>query len=76
MNIYVLQITVSSILDVVASCPEDGSFLGNTDGLLGNNDGDDTNDYAIQGGQILAKDSTEEQLYEFGSSCELLIAFR
>lgn len=68
-----LKITVYNLLDIVTSAPEDGYFARNTKGLLGNNDGDASNDFQLKNGTTLAINSSEEQLFEFGSSCKLIM---
>lgn len=62
--------SVHNLLDIVTSAPDDGDFAGNTKGLLGNNDGDASNDFRLKNGTLLSVNSTEEQLFEFGMSCK------
>ena len=59
----------AGILNFVLSLPP--SFLGQTRGLLGNNNGDKTDDFIKRGElQHLPDSLTEEQIYEFGKTCK------
>jgi hypothetical protein len=49
------------------SLPSDFSAL--FTGLLGNLDGDPLNDYVMRNGTMLAANSSQAQLYQFGQSC-------
>ena len=47
------------------------SMKGITKGLMGNNDGNAENDLIDPDGNVLPKNSTEQQIYEnFGVKCE------
>ena len=47
------------------------SLLNNTDvrGLLGNIDGDNTNEFVYRNGTVLSDDTTDRILHTFGQSC-------
>ena len=48
------------------------SFQGLTTGLLGNFNGDSSDDLSSSNMTVLAANATDEQIYEFGESCEFL----
>ncbi|XP_052791745.1 uncharacterized protein LOC128225887 [Mya arenaria] len=62
------QVSVHSILDIVSSMPENEEFKGNIRGLLGNNDGDSSNDFVLRNSSVLLNTSSEEELFAFGES--------
>ena len=67
-----ITVTVSvsqGILSFVATVPEE--FRGNTTGLLGNFNGDATDDLAYPNGTVLGADPSDSMIHNFGQSCEL-----
>ena len=44
-----------------------------TKGLLGDFDGDSTNDFIFVNGSILASNSSERHIFPFAQSCKLLL---
>ena len=46
-----------------------GPFTGQLEGLLGNYDGDPSNDFVLRDGSTLPVTSSEEELFKFGQSC-------
>ena len=57
------------ILNFVLSLPR--SFMGQTRGLLGNNNGNKTDDFVMRGTtHSLPDDLTEVQIFSFGKSCK------
>ena len=48
------------------------SFQGLTTGLLGNFNGDSSDDLSSANVTVLAENATDEQIYEFGEYCEFL----
>lgn len=58
------------IPNVVVSLPQD--FRGETQGLMGNFNGNDTDDLIFFNGTMLSSDATEREIFEFGQSCKLL----
>ena len=72
-NMYIFQVDVSDIFDIVAFAPKNESQLANMTGLLGNNDGDPNNDFLMRNLTILPPTSKEKELVMFGMSCEYMI---
>ena len=72
-NMYIFQVDVSDIFDIVAFAPKNESQLANMTGLLGNNDGDPNNDFMMRNLTILPPTSKEKELVMFGMSCEYMI---
>ena len=58
------------IPNIVVSLPQD--FQGETRGLMGNFNGNDTDDLIFFNGTMLSSDATEREIFEFGQSCKLL----
>lgn len=46
------------------------NFGGIVEGLLGNADGDPTNDFVYQNGTVLSINSTDRERHDFGQSCK------
>ena len=61
----------SSILHLAVEVSDD--FINSTEGLLGNLNGDPSDDFLLPDGSILSSDSSERELFEYGKQCELLI---
>lgn len=61
----------SSILHLAVEVNND--FINSTEGLLGNLNGDPSNDFLLPDGSILSSNSSERELFEYGKQCELLI---
>lgn len=57
------------IPNVVVSLPQD--FRGETRGLMGNFNGNDTDDLIFFNGTMLSNDASEREIFEFGQSCKL-----
>ena len=65
-----LSVTVSvSYLSLTTQFSLPNDFSEQFTGLLGNFDGDPLNDYVIRNGTLLAANSSQAQLYQFGQSC-------
>ena len=58
------------IPNIVVSLPQD--FRGETRGLMGNFNGDDTDDLIFFNGTMLSSDASEREIFDFGQSCKLL----
>lgn len=58
----------SDILDFVATLPQ--SFMGRTLGLLGNFNGNDTDDFIYPDGTVLSNDAQDREIHSFGQSCK------
>jgi hypothetical protein len=66
-----VSITVSvsfGLLSFVATVPED--FQGNATGLLGNFNGDSSDDFIFRSGTMLDDNPSDRQIHDFGQSCE------
>ena len=48
------------------------SLQGATQGLLGNSDGEITNDFVYPDGRVIADDSTDRQIHIWGESCKYI----
>ncbi len=46
-------------------------FQSTTVGLLGNYNGDETDDFVSRNGTVLSDDSTDAEIHVFGQSCKL-----
>ncbi|XP_052803014.1 uncharacterized protein LOC128233395 isoform X2 [Mya arenaria] len=66
-----LQVTITNILDIVVSIPSEKDHFNKTSGLLGNNDGINTNDYIAKNHTQYDFGSNEEKLYSFGMSWKI-----
>ena len=51
----------------------DSTFDGMTRGLLGNNDDNSSNDLVTEQGQLLTSDPTDQEVHDFGNTCEILL---
>lgn len=56
--------------NIVVSLPQD--LRGQTRGLLGNFNGNDTDDFVFFNGTMLSSDASEREIFDFGQSCKLL----
>ena len=56
--------------NIVVSLPQD--LRGQTRGLLGNFNGNDTDDFFFFNGTMLSSDASEREIFDFGQSCKLL----
>lgn len=65
------QIKIGDILDIVCTAPRGSPTLANMKGLLGNNDGNEDNDFVSRNGTKYDSSSSEEQLWSFGNSCKI-----
>ena len=67
-----LNITIQSgVLSFVILLPQ--KFRNKTTGLLGNFDGDKTNDYIYRNGTMLSINTTDRILHTFGQSCNYIL---
>ena len=68
--LFFFQIGVADgILNIVGNAETNESSLANMTGLLGNNDGNIDNDFEARNGTLFSINSTEEELWYFGTSC-------
>ena len=70
-----ISITVSllsGVLNIVVVLPQD--FMGLTQGLLGNFNGNDTDDFIYSNGTLLDNDASDSMIHDFGQTCESLIS--
>jgi len=68
-----ISVSVSGgIPTAVASLP--GDFQNLTEGLQGNYNGDDTDDFIFRNGTMLSNDANERMIFEFGQSCKSLLS--
>ena len=58
------------LLSFVVTAPEE--FEGQAEGLLGNFNGDASDDYRFPDGRMISVNSTDSQIHEFGQSCKLV----
>ena len=66
---YVLTVTRrEDILDFVINLED--SVRGNTRGLLGNFNGDSTDDFVMPNGIQVPVNASDQMLHDFGQSCE------
>lgn len=56
------------VLSFVLAIPRE--FEGNSTGLLGNFDGNETNDFVYRDGTMISNDATDREIHNFGQSCE------
>ncbi|XP_078700993.1 uncharacterized protein LOC144927453 [Branchiostoma floridae x Branchiostoma belcheri] len=61
--------TRSSMLFFTVGMPS--SFQGYLEGIMGNFDGDDGNDFRLSDGTVLGADATEQNIFDFGKSWSL-----
>ena len=67
-----VTITLSSgILSFVAALPHD--FMGQTKGLLGNFNGNDTDDLIFPNETLLEAGSTDRMIHSFGQTCKVIV---
>ena len=59
---------LSGILNAVAVLPEE--FMGLTQGLLGNFNGNVTDDFIYPNGTMLDNDASDSMIYDFGLTCK------
>jgi hypothetical protein len=67
-----ISITVtllSGLLNVVAVLPQE--FMGRTQGLLGNFNGNATDDFIYPNGTMLNNDASDRMIHDFGLTCKL-----
>ena len=70
-----ISITVSllsGVLNIVVVLPQD--FMGLTQGLLGNFNGNNTDDFIYPNGILLDNDASDSMIHDFGQACESLIS--
>ena len=68
-----ISITVSllsGLLDIVAVLPR--NFMGLTQGLLGNFNGNNTDDFIYPNGTLLDNDASDSMIHGFGQTCKSL----
>ena len=66
---YVLTVTQrQNILDFVVNLED--SIMGTTEGLFGNFNGDNTDDFIMPNGVQIPSDASDQMLHDFGQSCE------
>lgn len=71
-----IRVTVKvteGIPNFVVSLPV--AFQNNTIGLLGNYNGDKTDDFISRNGTSLSDNSTDSEIHEFGQSCEFFCTY-
>lgn len=66
----VMVFASSSVLHLAVEISD--NFINSTEGLLGNFNGDPSDDYLLPDGSILSSNSSERELFEYGKQCELL----
>lgn len=66
-GISVTVTLLSGILNVVTILPQD--FMTKTQGLLGNFNGNDTDDFIYPNGTTLDNGAGDQQIHYFGQSC-------
>ena len=67
-----LNVTIQTgVLSFVILLPQ--KFRNSTKGLLGNFDGDKTNDYIYRNGTMLSINTTDRILHTFGQSCNYIL---
>ena len=64
-----IQVNVGNILDIAFNVPPLDQLGGSIHGLVGNNDGNASNDFVFRNG-TQAKGTNESELYDFGMSCK------
>ena len=69
-GISVTVTLLSGLLNVVASLPQ--QFMGQTQGLLGNFNGNSTDDFIHPNGTLLNNDASDRMIHDFGLTCKLL----
>ena len=66
-GISVTVTLLSGLLNVVAALPQD--FMGLSQGLLGNFNGNDTDDFIYPNGTVLDNDASDRMIHSFGLTC-------
>ena len=66
-GISVTVTLLSGLLNVVASLPPE--FMGQTQGLLGNFNGNATDDFIYPNGTVLNNDASDRMIHDFGLTC-------
>ena len=67
-GISVTVTLLSGLLNVVAVLPQD--FMGLAQGLLGNFNGNDTDDFIYLNGTTLDNDASDRMIHSFGLTCD------
>ena len=67
-GISVTVTLLSGLLNVVAVLPQD--FMGLSQGLLGNFNGNDTDDFIYPNGTTLDNDASDRMIHSFGLTCD------
>ena len=67
-GISVTVTLLSGLLNVVAVLPQD--FMGLTQGLLGNFNGNATDDFIYPNGTLLDNDASDRMIHDFGQTCK------
>ena len=67
-GISVTVTLLSGLLNVVATLPQD--FMGLSQGLLGNFNGNDTDDFIYPNGTTLDNDASDRMIHSFGLTCD------
>ena len=68
-GISVTVTLLSGLLNVVAALPQ--QFMGQTQGLLGNFNGNATDDFIYPNGTLLNNDASDRMINDFGLTCRL-----
>ena len=71
-GISVTVTQLSGLLNIVAALPQD--FMGLTQGLLGNFNGNATDDFIYRNGTLLDNDASDRMIHDFGQTCKSLIS--
>lgn len=72
-GISVTVTLLSGILNVVTILPQD--FMGLTQGLLGNFNGNDTDDFIYPNGTMLNNNASDRMIHNFGMTCKFSISY-
>lgn len=67
-GISVTVTLLSGLLNVVAVLPQD--FMGLTQGLMGNFNGNNTDDFIYPNGTMLDNDASDRMIHDFGLTCK------
>ena len=68
-GISVTVTLLSGLLNVVAVIPQEQEFMGQTQGLLGNFNGNATDDFIYPNGTLLNNDASDRMIHDFGLTC-------
>ena len=63
-----ISVAAGGIPNFVLTLPQ--SAGGQLEGLLGDYDGDDTNEFVFRNGTMLSNDASDREIHEFGKSCK------